>query len=344
MAVGMLMCNISTARAQNSHTLPEPLASHYVRLKQGEEATYREAYREADSLFATVIIESPEYPAGYLMRAAALHAEMVDHERYNRAEEFLGLLEQAEERAKTWAEAHPDDPWGYCFLGHAYGYRAVWEAQRGSWFKGLRLGLKAKGAYHDALKADSTCWDAYLGLGSYHYWKSARTEFINWLGVIVKDDKERGIEEIQLALEKGIFCKPAAAVALIWIDLDRGRAGEARDLAAQWQAIYPEGKTFLWGEAFAELELGASDSALVHFDSLHNRIAADTAQSYFNPIEIDSHRANLLHHAGRTEHACALMDTVLSYPASREVQKRQKKRLKEARKFVKEFCPEAVRR
>lgn len=334
----MLMCNISTALAQNPHTLRPPLDTYYVSLHTGIDLTYREEYARADSIFTEVERAIPDHPAGYLFRAGALQADMMDHEDYRRAPMFLALIDTAEAKAKAWIETHPDDPWGYCFRGHAQGYRAIWEARSGSWFKALRLGLKAKGSYHDALKRDSLCVDAYVGLGSYHYWKSARTEFINWTGLFVKDDKDRGIAELKRAMSEGVFCKAAAAAGLVWVYLDRDMDTEAWSLAERWQAKYPEGKTFLWGEAFAAYHAGAAGEALKLFDTLHARVVPDTAQTYFNLIEIDAHRSRCYEMLERTDRACVVADSVLRYPANEDVRERQKDRLKELREFRKKEC------
>lgn len=326
---------MDTARAA---ALTGPLRDHYVTLLEGEEATYREQYRKAESLFASVKLAAPEHPVGALMLAALLQTEMMDYERFDRSGEFLALLDTAETAARGWIKSHPDDAWGYCLLGHTYGCRAMWKARTGSLFAGMKLGLKAKGAYHDALKRDSTCRDAYVGLGNYHYWKSARTEFINWTGLFLKDDKNKGIAELELAMAESHFGQAASAAALIRVYLDRDRFAEAQDLARTWRARYPEGKAFLWGQALAEFSGEQDDSALVHFDSLKARVTAEPEQSYFNWIEIDWHRAQLFLRRADTARACAVMDTLLNYPIDREVADRQKDRLKAAAKFRKKRC------
>jgi hypothetical protein len=327
--------NIDATRASS---LPDPLGDHYVTLLAAEEATYREDYRTAESLFVSVKLAAPQHPAGALLQAALIQTEMMDHERFDRVPEFVALLDTAETRARAWTEAHPEDGWGYCFLGHIYGYRAMWKARNGSWFAGMKLGLKAKGAYHDALERDSTCWDAYVGLGNYHYWKSARTEFINWTGLFVKDDKNKGEAELKLAMERSYFAQAASAAALVWVYIDRERFDEATALAQVWRARYPEGEAFIWGQAQAEFLSEQNDSALAHFDTLKARVVAEPEQSYFNYIEIDWHRAQLYLRAADTARACAVMDTLLSYPVDRDSADRQKDRLKDARKFRKKRC------
>lgn len=313
------------------------LRDHYVIISRAIDATYSADYELADSLFEELSNAAPDHPVGPLMRAATLQAQMRDYEVLDRKEEFKVFLDRAESRARRWIKDHPDDAWGYCYLGHTLGYRAMWQGHFGSWMSAVRSGLKAKNAYHDAIKKDSLCWDAFLGLGSYHYWKSAKTEFINWTGLI-KDQKELGLRQTELALERGIFSREAAAVGVLQIYLHQKQYDKAIALAKKWHAVHPRGKTFLWGQAYAEFEDFQNDSALVRFDSLLVRVANDPAQGFYNMIEIEYHRAILFDRVGQVERACEIMNSVAHYSASEEVLKRQKDKLKKARKFVSKHC------
>jgi len=308
--------------------VPELLKSHYVTISEGVYANAIEDYRHAESLFASLSVVEPQHPMGPLMQAATLNVEMVDNELYSREEEFWTLLDIAESRAKSWLKSKPEDAWALCCLGHVYGYRAVWEGRFGSWFAALKRGLNARGAYERAIEADSTCMDVYIGLGSYHYWKSAKSEFINWLPLVVKDDKTKGIAEMHVALERGWLSRGAAAAGLAAIHMHRKMYDSALALAREWQAVYPEGKAFLWGQAYALYAMGRDSEALEVFDSLKARLQADSGQGWYNYIEVDFHRAELFERLGDSARARSVRDTVLSYPASEAEIKRQKDKLK----------------
>lgn len=308
--------------------LPELLKSHYVMISEGVYANAIEDYRHAESLFASLSVTEPGHPMGPLMQAATLNVEMVDNEVYAREDEFWTLLDIAEARAKSWLKAKPEDAWALCCLGHVYGYRAVWEGRFGSWFTALKRGLNARGAYEKALESDSTCMDVYIGLGSYHYWKSVKSEFINWLPLVVKDDKDKGIREMHLALERGWLTQGAAAAGLVAIHMHRERYDSALALARQWQAVYPQGKAFLWGQAYALFALERNGEALAAFDSVMARVRADSGQGWYNYIEVEYHRALLFDRLGDSTRARYVRDTVLSFPATEDVRKRQKDKLK----------------
>jgi hypothetical protein len=313
--------------------LPEQLRRHYVTVSEGVLANAMEDYRHAESLYAALSLAEPDHPMGPLMQAATLNVEMVDNERYVRDQEFWELLDTALTKAQSWVKNHPDDAWGFCCLGHIYGYQAVWEGRFGSWFTALKRGLSARGAYHKALEADSTCMDAYIGLGSYHYWKSAKSEFINWLPLLVNDDKAKGLAEMNVALKRGWLTQGAAAAGLVAMDIHRKQYDSALALARAWQAVYPEGKAFLWGQAYALYQLKRNAEALEVFDSLKARLRADTGQGYYNFIEVDFHRGELFDRLGDRARAAAVMDTVLAYPASESERKRQREQLKAAEKY-----------
>jgi tetratricopeptide (TPR) repeat protein len=320
--------------------LPAVIAAHYVTMCEGVYANAQEDYRHAESLFVALSVAEPGHPMGPLMHAATLNVEMVDNEVYDRGSEFLRLLDTASARADRWLKEHPDDAWVHCFKGHIYGYRAVWESRFGSWFVAMKRGLNARGAYHDALDRDSLLWDAFVGLGSYHYWKSARSEFINWLPVIVNDDKDKGLREMHVALERGHFVRGAAAAGLVAIQLHRKECDSALVLAREWQAVYRYGKAFWWGQAYALFGLQRWAEALDAWDSLRARVVADDGQGLINYVEIDWHRGMIYAALGDVERACAVMDTVLAYPVSDDERKRVKERLKDAEKFLDKRCGE----
>jgi len=320
--------------------LSEFIVAHYVTMCEGVYANAQEDYRHAESLFVALSVAEPSHPLGPLMHAATLNVEMVDNEVYGRGLEFLQLLDTAQARADRWLVSHPGDAWVHCFKGHIYGYRAVWESRFGSWFVAMKRGLNARGAYHDALDRDSTVWDAYVGLGSYHYWKSAKSEFINWLPLIVNDDKDLGVREMGVALERGHFVRGAAAAGLVAIQLHRKKYDSALVLAREWQDVYSRGKAFWWGQAYALFGAGRDAAALAAWDSLRARVEADFGQGLINYVEIDWHRGTLYDRLGDSERACEVMRTVLSYAVSDDERKRVGDRLKDADKFVAKRCGE----
>ncbi|MBK7092480.1 MAG: hypothetical protein IPH59_12300, partial [bacterium] len=158
------------------------LDSNYVaQLRRGIAFTMVEQFDSARSVFAAMVARDSLDHAAMLYLAGVDHAEMMDREDFTNKRQFEMLVEKAIDLAEKAKSNSDKAAWAYLTIGNGHAYAASIEAKAGSWWTAMRRGLKAKSAYLEALELDPTLYDAYLGLGTYHYWKSAKTEFINWL-------------------------------------------------------------------------------------------------------------------------------------------------------------------
>jgi tetratricopeptide (TPR) repeat protein len=260
---------------------------------------------------------------------------MLDREEYDKKEKFKSDAEQAIELAEDALKRGHDSAWAYLTIGNAHAYIASLEAKDGSWWTAMRRGLKAKGAYLDALKVDPNLYDAYLGLGTYHYWKSAKTEFINWLP-LVGDRKDDGVEELYLAVDSSLFSSDLALNSLVWIHLDRKKPAEALACAQRLHAKLPESRLVRWGLAFSNYSAGRFHEALDHFEAIITSLESDSTQNYFNLIECRYHRAQIYESVGDAEAATAEYEKILSYSPAENVLKKQRKHIDLARQKTKE--------
>jgi tetratricopeptide (TPR) repeat protein len=64
----------------------------------------------------------------------------------------------------------------------------------------------------DVVERDSSYWDAYLGLGIYHYLADVLPKFVKVLSFIlgIDGDRARGIRELNMAVEKGTYTQTEA--------------------------------------------------------------------------------------------------------------------------------------
>ena len=194
----------------------------------------------------------------------------------------------------------------------------------------MRRGLKAKGAYLEALELDPNLYDAYLGLGTYHYWKSAKTEFINWLP-FVGDRKDDGVEELQLAADSSLFSNDLALNSLIWIHLERKDPQSALACAETLHSRYPDSRLVKWGMAFSNYSAGKYAAALKYFGEIISSLESDSTQNYFNLIECRYHRGKIFQSVKDTSAARSEFEKLLSYPVAEEVKKRQQAKISESR-------------
>ena len=266
-------------------------------VQSGIEHTIRERYTTADSIFAKLAKQYPQSPVGPLFRAAVLQTRMIDREDGHSAGELKQLLAEAIDKSQRWRDVAPMDPEPVFYQAVAYGYWAVHESHWGGWFGALKYGLKAANRFKEAIELDPTFWDAYVGLGNYLYWKSAKMAFINWLP-LVPDDRQKGISYLHRAADKGVFSSQTARTSLMWAYLDFGMPSKTFEIAQQLHQEYPESKVFWWGIGLASFDSYRWQECIAAFDSLEARYDAEGPGNYFNPIMCAYYKAKAAHEAG----------------------------------------------
>ncbi|HWO56660.1 MAG TPA: hypothetical protein VNN55_03740 [bacterium] len=298
----------------------------------GIDLSANDRFASADSIFAWLMDAYPESPMGPLFRAGNIQARMIDAESNDERESFLTLVAEAERRSDALIKSGGADAETEFALGVAAGYRAVHESRWGGWFSALKQGLRAKKHFQQALRIDSTLCDALLGLGTYLYWKSVKTDWINWLP-LVPDSRRRGMDHLARASHCGIFARAAARAALAGALIKDERYNEAIAHADTLRQEHSQGKTAWWIKGRALLAMYEWDRAQSAFDSLEARIRAQGPGNYFNLIECAYYRAQCHWGAGRYREAQSECGRALTYPADEEVRKRQEGKLDELRRM-----------
>ena len=304
---------------------------------EGIEATFQENYPLAESRFETLIRMAPEDPAGYFFLAALYQAQMIDYESNFRKSDFYKNIKMAKKFARKRIKRDKKDAWAYLILGNAYGAKAVYDAKKGKWWSGLNGGLSAKSALKQAIKHDPELYDAYVGLGSYHFWASVITRAFWWLPFI-GDHRQKGISEMKLAYEKSIFSSGAAASGLVWMYIREKEFDQAISLAQKMRSLYPQGKSFLWALAEAYFDKRDWNNALLKYQELLERVEKNHAsknpdQSY-NLIECKFFIATCLFSLGRYGECATLCQEILNLPLNEEIKKRQETKLKKTQRLL----------
>lgn len=170
-------------------------------------------YNEADEVFLEIVRLQPKNPRGYFFRSATyfwMFSEDVKKEEIG--DKFRDLSYQAVEIAEARLEENEDDIDAMFFLGGAYGSLGRYYAMTKSFLNAYWYGKKGMGYLEDVIEADSTYYDAYLGLGIYHYLADVLPRFVKILSFIlgISGDKELGLIELDLAARKGFYTRTEA--------------------------------------------------------------------------------------------------------------------------------------
>ena len=217
-----------------------------VQVLKAQALVFGEYFSSADSVYREVVADRPNDPVGYVLRAGVQFAEMSDSEENLNEPLFKRLLDTVDilsDRILDTCDNHTA-AWMYLWRGHARAYRALWESKFGSSFRALKLGLSTIDEYEKGLKRDSTVIDLYAGIGSYHYWKSAKAGLLRWIGLF-KNEKDKGIRELRHAADSSLLHRDLARSALIWIWLDSREFDSAVALAEDFELRFPDSRTRL---------------------------------------------------------------------------------------------------
>lgn len=235
-------------------------------------------YEEALRYFQKITEQYPNHPAGYLYQIATLETRAMDLEYPTQENVFDSLLT----RACTVAQTLPH-PWREYYLGSADGYRAYHAAEKKEWVGAFRYGSSSASYFESAIAYDSTCYEAYAGLGTYYFWKSQKTSFLAWLP-FVGDKRAEGIRFLQIAAEHSEFNRYSAMSSLISIFLETKQYAEAERWATRALNAFPDNRVFLWGKATALDRAQRTREAVTAYEQLLRAIQRDIPAHPYNEI------------------------------------------------------------
>ncbi len=272
-------------------------------IAQIERQVMLDSFAVADSICLELISSHPDDPAGYFFRAVGLLAEMVDGHEDLYPELYLATLDSVDATVNRLIDTCGPDilPWCHLFRGFAKSYRALYYGQFGFSSEAYKFGKAAVEDYEACLALEGAPYDAYLGLGSFHYWKSARAGFWRVFGII-SDEREKGIREMELAIDSSTISRNAARKSFIAILTDHKEYDRAIALASHMLAEFPGGRSFLWGLARANYAKKDYSASLKYYEKLRLQLA-ERPGNYYKLVECDAFIARCLSEMGRRRDA-----------------------------------------
>ncbi len=181
-------------------------------------------------------------------------------------EQFRQRMSGVIERLEKAQEKGPKDPDLLFLAGMAWGYKALADGVLKNYFsayKGLR---NAYNLLQETLRVDPRYYDAYYGLGLYHYAFSRLSSFSRAVASLLlpSGNREQGLKELELVAEKGVYLKMTARFALlrIYAAQEEGEYQKAHGYAKELQDRYPGNPDVYFHLAFIASELGRFEEAL----------------------------------------------------------------------------------
>jgi len=294
--------------------------------------TIIQRYEDALAVAGLVIKKSPEEPSGYFFQAAVLQARMMDYENYAADEKaFWAATGACRKMAQRQLRERHNEAWAHFFFGSAVGYEAFFVGKKKKYFEAFRYGWESIQHLEAALKLDPKLYDAYLGIGTYKYYRSKMSKSLSWLPFI-KDERALGIAMIRTAITQGLYSRTAAVNGLSWILMDENRPAEALALIDSALALYPTSRFFLWSVGEAAFRVGRYEQAAAHYQQILASLQNENRLSPYLELVGRARLARVYQTAAKTAAACRELELIGSLNLSKFDRERGEEFLEEAGK------------
>ncbi len=218
----ILLCNYTNAEIGTADRSQPSQLIEKIRLAM--DASYRMDDQKAESIFNEAISEWPEDPMPYLFKGGFYLKKFrylkSDHEEgiAGLREQILYLNNKVIDIANNRITEAPNEMNAYYCLGGAYGNLGRFYILNGQWLKGFRKGKKGFKIMEKLVKRDQEYYDAYLGLGIYHYFSATLPKVVKAISFLMgghRGDKKKGIMELKLVRDNSTLLSVEARKILL---------------------------------------------------------------------------------------------------------------------------------
>ncbi len=208
LSIAVLVWLLSAGLHGSAYAAPVAPAALDSLLHLGKEALYNLDIEQAGDYFRQSQQQFPGYPHGHVFQAYLTSMIWVlDTSNDSLKNRLLNELDQAMKISEAYKQNYPKKPDGYFYVALTSSIKAMYHVVDRSFLKAYGAGRKSKKNLEKVVEIDSTYYDAYLGLGLFHYYADllpGMLKFIAWI-LGFDGDRVKGRNEIQLAAESGEY-------------------------------------------------------------------------------------------------------------------------------------------
>jgi tetratricopeptide (TPR) repeat protein len=259
-------------------------------VNQGIDLMNEGCYQEALESCKNLILYYPESPVGYFYTAACYQTIMRNYRVRTFEPEFKRYINLAIETGEAAVKKDRRDAISSCYLGGAYGYKALHKVLNREWLSAFRDGKRNISHLEEAIKTEPTLYDAYYGLGVYHYWRSAKSKAL-WFLPFIGDERQKGIAELWQAIHKGRHSAIEGRYALTTIYYNEADYQKAWEVNQQLHNLFPNSPACLYMRGRILEKQGKWKRAEMTFRRLLNHLIASEYRSISYQIECHYHLA-----------------------------------------------------
>jgi tetratricopeptide (TPR) repeat protein len=204
----------------------------------------------------------PDHPAPYFFRAVTYQKWMSTFRVKKFQKDLNENIQLAIDKGNKLLEKE-NDPWLHFYVGGAYGYRAFNRFSNQDWITAYFDSKKGVNHFEKALEKEPELYDVYLGLGSYHYWRTAKSKFLRLIAFWMKDTRNLGIRQLEFSHQHSIYASREAGYNLMVAYVDDGQYEKASNLlqrivggkgTSNISDLYFEGRLFILFNRWVDAE------------------------------------------------------------------------------------------
>ena len=291
-------------------------------------------YPEAFNKCGHLIEKEKNNPLGYFLSGSIYQTVSEEYRNDSFQETITDYLDKAIELARDKIKTDADNPDWYFICGASYGYRGLNRAFHGSWWGAFQDGLHCSSNLSKALRLDSTYYDAYLGLGAYHYYKTVKSRLFLWLPFVV-DRREQGIEELQKCITNGRLATYNARESLLRIYYEEKLYDKMIPLADSLEKYSPDDAYCLLFYTRGLTELNRLDEAEQKLIKLRHLWEQSPYYDSIGIFEAYCLQADILNRHGDSDSAKIILENIISGKARRKENAYYEETLDNAKKIIK---------
>ena len=181
-----------------SQKYPDPYVDSLI--TSGINSIINQDYTKAKNTFQELEEKRPQLPLGKIYLAAVDITKAFDYsEKFDSNLIYKNLL-AAKDQSEQLLEKNNRNVWDQYFLALSEGFYSYFQALNKNWLSALSNGLSSVSDFEKCLDIDNNFYEAYTAIGTYKYWKSKKTEFLNWLP-FMPNDEQTGINYLKISIK-----------------------------------------------------------------------------------------------------------------------------------------------
>jgi len=308
-------------------------AQDSLRIRRGIELTILEDYDKALKLFQQLEHDYPEHPGPSFYCATVWQSKMMDFETRQWEESFYHSINHAIEKAQSRLE---DDLHSRFYFGAAMSYKSFVLGRNGHYLKSMWIAARAIDHLQQVVEVDSTFYAAYLGLGSYKYWRSYLTRHVRWLPFF-SDKRKQGIKMLETVARHGYFSRWSAMSNLAWIYIKEEKYDKAIHWANKGLSHFPDSRFFLWPLGDAQFLAEDYTKAQSTYEQLLDSVTSESFNNHYNEIVLHLKLAQCSMNLGRIKAAREHCELVLQIESDVKLRDRLEAKKDKARQLLREI-------